>query len=75
MAASFLAAGLDWVDGSCVVLFLCVFLLVSAVWENKVPPNFPPGPWTLPLVGDAFRVSPSKFHLDLAQVRGSRDLK
>ncbi|XP_029002034.1 cytochrome P450 2J5-like [Betta splendens] len=67
MAALSSVAGLDWLDGSTLIIFLCVFLLISAVWENRVAQNFPPGPWTLPLVGDVFRVSPSNFHLDLKE--------
>lgn len=45
---------LDLLDLKGWLIFVCVLLIVVDVIRNKDPPNFPPGPWPLPVVGNIF---------------------
>uniref|UniRef100_A0A8C9UYU3 Cytochrome P450 2J2-like n=1 Tax=Scleropages formosus TaxID=113540 RepID=A0A8C9UYU3_SCLFO len=47
---------LECLDIKSFLLFVTVFLLLTEILKNKNPPNFPPGPWPLPFLGNVFIV-------------------
>ncbi|XP_062411729.1 cytochrome P450 2J2-like [Sardina pilchardus] len=53
----------EFLDIKSVLLFLSVFLLIYDYVQNKLPKNFPPGPWSLPFIGDMHRIDFSEMHL------------
>ncbi|XP_048833569.1 cytochrome P450 2J2-like isoform X2 [Brienomyrus brachyistius] len=67
MAAASVLCFFQWLGLRSVLTFLALFLILGVLIKQKVTKNFPPGPWSLPLVGDLFRIDASKIHLQFAE--------
>ena len=51
-----------------VLLLTFIALLMLDLLKNRNPPNYPPGPLALPLVGSVFNVDPRQPHIYLTKV-------
>ncbi|XP_063057758.1 cytochrome P450 2J2-like [Engraulis encrasicolus] len=58
---------LEFFDIKSFLLFLAVFLLAFDYIKSKPPRNFPPGPWSLPFIGDLHHVNANSVHLQMLQ--------
>ncbi|XP_048833576.1 cytochrome P450 2J2-like isoform X4 [Brienomyrus brachyistius] len=66
-----LHAVLDCLDFRSILLFVLVFLLMADILKNRNPANYPPGPWSLPFLGNIFTDLEPKTMLKLAEKYGN----
>ncbi|XP_054459002.1 uncharacterized protein LOC129094767 [Anoplopoma fimbria] len=57
-----------WLDLRGMLLFIFAFLMVVYFLNKKDPPNFPPGPPALPLLGNIFNIESKQPHIYLTKL-------
>ncbi|TMS20806.1 Cytochrome P450 2J1 [Larimichthys crocea] len=60
---------MDW-DVKGLLLFLVIFILTADYIKNRRPANFPPGPWSFPIVGSIFTLDHNRTHEIFTQLAG-----
>ncbi|XP_015215087.2 cytochrome P450 2J6-like [Lepisosteus oculatus] len=50
------------------LLFFFAFLIVSDLFKNRKPRNFPPGPWELPVLGNILNFDTKRAHLYITEL-------
>ncbi|XP_051729888.1 cytochrome P450 2J6-like [Ctenopharyngodon idella] len=50
------------------LLFVVAFLLVADYLKNRNPPNYPPSPFSLPLLGNIFNMDSREPHIYLTKL-------
>ncbi|XP_066548420.1 cytochrome P450 2J2 [Amia ocellicauda] len=58
----------QWLDVRSALVFLFVFLVLADIFKNRAPRNFPPGPVSLPLLGNLWGFDLEKPHLYVTQL-------
>ncbi|KAK7133125.1 hypothetical protein R3I94_015120 [Phoxinus phoxinus] len=63
-----LTAILEYLDFKGLLLFVVAFLLVADYLKNRNPPNYPPSPFSLPVLGNIFNVDSKDPHIYLTKL-------
>ncbi|XP_026088812.1 cytochrome P450 2J2-like [Carassius auratus] len=63
-----LTSVLEILDFRGLLLFIVAFLLVADYVKNRNPPNYPRGPFSLPLLGNVFNVDSKEPHIYLTKL-------
>ncbi|ROL51013.1 Cytochrome P450 2J6 [Anabarilius grahami] len=63
-----LTAILEILDFKGLLLFMVAFLLVADYLKNRNPPNYPPNPFSLPLLGNIFNIDSKEPHIYLTKL-------
>ncbi|TRY57094.1 hypothetical protein DNTS_023975, partial [Danionella cerebrum] len=63
-----LTALLEILNVKGILLFIVAFLLVADYMKNRNPPNFPPSPFSVPLLGNIFHFNSKEPHLYLTKL-------
>lgn len=63
-----LAMVLEILDVKGILLFMVAFLVVADYLKHRKPPNYPPGPFSVPLLGNIFHIDSKQPHIYLTKV-------
>ncbi|KAI1892064.1 hypothetical protein AGOR_G00150130 [Albula goreensis] len=67
MTALFPLISQEWFDTRLGFIFLALFLIFTYVSKHRSSKKLPPGPWSLPVIGDLLRVDATKIHLEFTR--------
>ncbi|XP_061093817.1 cytochrome P450 2J2-like [Conger conger] len=57
----------DLIHAKFCLIFIAVFLTLTYILKRRSPKKLPPGPWSLPFIGDILRIDATKIHFQLAK--------